>query len=97
MKDNRRESSSDFIVKLVIFLGAIAAIFVAATLIIKKCRKKLNCLNEEDDFNFYDDDFLDDCDFCDEEECENCPTDNKDEGKEDAADDIENIEDVVEE
>ncbi|MBQ7161518.1 MAG: hypothetical protein IJR90_07415 [Clostridia bacterium] len=87
----KRESSSDFIVKLIIFLGALAAIFVAATVLFKKFNKRVNCLNDEDAFSFDDEDFLDDCDFCDEEDCENCPT------AESKGEEVENIEDVVEE
>jgi len=92
MNNKKNENSSDFIVKLVIFLGAIAAIFVAATLIYKKFNKHLNCLNEEETFNFDDDDFLDDCDFIEEEDA-----DEPEEPKEKAEDAVENIEDVVEE
>ena len=97
MKDRKRESSGDIIVKLVIFLGALAAIFVAATVLYKKFAKKLNCLNSEDEFNFDDEDFLDDCDFCEEEDCSNCPiAEGKDETDEEEKE-VENIEDVVEE
>ena len=94
MKENKRESSSDFIVKLIIFLGALAAIFVAASVLYKKFCNRVNCLNDEDAFSFDDDDFLDDCDFCEEEDCENCPIAAENDEK---SDEIENIEDVVEE
>ena len=93
MKDYRKESSGDIIVKLVIFLGAIAAIFVAATVLYKKFNNRLNCLNDDEAFNFDDDDFLDDCDFCEEEDCGNCPA----AGEAEKDEEIENIDDVVEE
>jgi len=72
MNSNKKESSGDLIVKLVIFLGAIAAIFVAATMIYRKCAKKLNCLNDEDAFDFDDTDFIDECDLCDADDCSDC-------------------------
>ena len=67
----RKESSSDFIVKLVVFLGAIAAIFVAISTFTRNFNKKLADINE-DSFDFDDEDFIDDCDLCDAESCEGC-------------------------
>ncbi len=66
---NKNENSSDFIVKLVIFLGAIAAIAVAAMLLIKKFKKNGAC-ECDDGFCFDDEDFCDDYDCCCD--CEDC-------------------------
>ena len=76
---NKKQSTGEVIVKIIIILGALAAIFVAATLICKKYCKKLNCMRDEDEFNFDDEDFLDECDFCEETNCEGCPAFKNDE------------------
>lgn len=67
---NKNESSSDVIVKLVIFLGAIAAIAVAVMVFLKFRKKKAVC-DGDDAFCFDDEDFCDDYDCCcDCAECE---------------------------
>ena len=68
----KKEGFGDFIVKLVVFLGAVAAIFVAGMLLYRKCTRRLNCLNDEDAFDFDDSDFIDECDLCDAEDCTDC-------------------------
>jgi len=66
MANRKNENSNDIIVKLIVVLGAIAAIFVAISLLYRKANKKLAALGEDDAFNFDDEDFLDDCDYCGE-------------------------------
>ena len=65
----KKESNADFLVKLVIFLGAVSAIFVAVALLIKKYNKKLK-IDSMDDLDFDDDDFCYDC--CDLDDCDDC-------------------------
>ena len=67
---NKNESSSDFIVKLVIFLGAVAAITVAVMLLLKKFGKNDELCEGDDGFCFDDEDFCDDYDCCCD--CEDC-------------------------
>lgn len=79
MANRKNENSNDIIVKLVIFLGAIAAIFVAVSMLYRKANKKLASLNEDDAFSFDNEDFLDDCDYCGE--CCDCEDESEDEGE----------------
>lgn len=67
---NKNESSSDFIVKLVIFLGALAAITVAVMILVKKFGKKDALCEGDDGFCFDDEDFCGDYDCCCD--CEDC-------------------------
>ena len=77
MANRKNENSNDIIVKLIIVLGAIAAIFVAISVLYRKANKKLAALGEDDAFNFDDEDFLDDCDYCGE--CCDCDCDEAEE------------------
>ena len=63
----KKESSADFLIKMVIFLGAVSAIFVAVALLVKKYHKKLK-IDALDDLDFEDDDFCYDC--CDFDNCD---------------------------
>ena len=65
----KKESNADFLVKLIIFLGALSAIFVAVALLIKKYNKKLK-IDSMDELDFDDDDFCYDC--CDFDDCDDC-------------------------
>ena len=84
-KMNKRENSGDFLVKLIVVLGAIAAIFVAGMLIYRKCSSRLRCLCDEDAFDFDDSDFIDECDLCDAEDCSGCALAKGDAPEEDEA------------
>jgi len=78
---NKNENSSDVIVKLIIFLGAVAAIAVAAMFLIKKFKGRCACDGDED-FCFDDEDFCDDYDCCCD--CNDCTDDcNSEETNED--------------
>ena len=66
---NKNDNSSDVIVKLVVFIGAIAAIAVAAMVFVKKFNKKTAC-ECDDGFSFDDEDFCDDYDCCCD--CDDC-------------------------
>ena len=86
----KKESSADFLVKLVIFLGAVSAIFVAVALLLKKYHKKIH-IDDLSDLDFDDDDFCYDCsDFDEFDDCFcNEDSDNKEDfdNKEDKAED----------
>ncbi|MBR6513496.1 MAG: hypothetical protein IKT46_01550 [Clostridia bacterium] len=58
-----KNNSTNTLIKIIVILGALAAIFVAAMLIYKKYNKK-RVVKESDPFNFDDDFFFDDCDGC---------------------------------
>ena len=79
MANRKNENSNDFIVKLIIVFGAIAAIFVALSVLYRKANKKLAALGEDDAFSFDDEDFLDDCDYCDCDDCCDCETEDSEE------------------
>ena len=51
------------LVKLIVILGSLAAIFVAAALIYKKYNKQRR-IKDSDPFDFDDDFFFDDCEGC---------------------------------
>ena len=82
MENRKHENSNDIIVKLIIVFGAIAAIFVAISLLYRRANKKLAALGEDDAFNFDDEDFLDDCDYCGEYCDCNCDSEDEDEEEE---------------
>ncbi|MBR4880977.1 MAG: hypothetical protein IKU19_03535 [Clostridia bacterium] len=57
------EKKTSNLVKFIVILGSLAAIFVAAALIYKKYNKQRR-IKDSDPFDFDDDFFFDDCEGC---------------------------------
>ncbi len=55
--------NSNSLIKFIVILGSLAAIFLAAALIYRKYNKK-RLAKDSDPFNFDDDFFFDDCEGC---------------------------------
>lgn len=62
------EKKNNTLVKVIVILGALAAIFLAVALIYKKYNKKRLAKNS-DPFEFDDDFFFDDCEGCCDDDC----------------------------
>ena len=61
--DFMENKNNNGLIKLIVILGSLAAIFLAAALIYRKYNKK-RLAKDSDPFNFDDDFFFDDCDGC---------------------------------
>ena len=57
------EKKNNTLIKILVILGSLAAIFVAVALIYKKYNKK-HRIKDNDPFDFDDDFFFDDCEGC---------------------------------
>lgn len=55
--------NNNTLIKFIVILGSLAAIFLAAALIYRKYNKK-RLVKDSDPFNFDDDFFFDDCEGC---------------------------------
>lgn len=58
------EKKNNTLIKVLVILGSIAAIFVAVALIYRKYNKKKRTVKDTDPFDFDDDFFFDDCEGC---------------------------------
>ncbi len=62
-KPEEENKTLKILLKIFLIVGIIVGLCVIAKIVYDKCKKSLNCFEEDDDCCF--DDLLDDCDECD--------------------------------